>query len=675
MKKMNQVKTTLTLIILLIAFVNIGQSQNCYEVIAGLSGFDTSPYQAELETAACELKNAFPEEFQDQFKVYDFAFYSQNEFMQGGFQAVWDKVVSEIPSEYYLIFGKQSDKTGVYSKFWLKLNLPSSGNFECFNQTQYNLLELSILEKVNNTYSVNGNFPIYYSNSEKSAILYLKERILDMIECCQPNLRNPQSSCSGCPNELDIATYFQSQQYDEYDITIKVDDFGNPIELEPLANNSIQDYALNVYLEDEILKDPYSEIEAELNNMGSNELIVGVITNNFNLCVDPIATALRSSSSNEALDLFNNGYAIQGKKVVIVYHLWLNPDGSGQDKLYKKYLYANNGTLEEVSQALNPNNLGVSSSTIFNYPLTELDECDNTTILYEVKLDVDGKYYGYELSNCRWNKKDIVEFIHPSPYPSNPSDAQYNIGSLGYTPSKTLKTKMRKEFMGPFIEVSYNEYEPCELCYEYAVGSKKTISDNDLIKGFYGPYETGWTHQEAKDILFNSFIYGNGQDVVWNSNTTVAQDLRNNATVQSNLLRIEDEIISWVKSNGNLDGLISSNVLRDISTNPNPNFTAWDLPNLWPFQMFGGIQGRSVKIVKFKKINSPNCPTEYYQCEIIYTLFDNFGLNDDEAWYIPGLAEQWVLQHYRNGYCCNGQAFHPVTRHQVEFHHSFNFCK
>jgi hypothetical protein len=120
---MNYLRKALTLV-LFIVLANIGQTQNCYEVIADMSGFDTSPYQNDLETIACELKNAFPVEFQDQFKVYDFGFYSQNEFMQGGFQAVWDKVVSEIPTDYYLIFGKQSDQTGIYTKFWVDIKLP-----------------------------------------------------------------------------------------------------------------------------------------------------------------------------------------------------------------------------------------------------------------------------------------------------------------------------------------------------------------------------------------------------------------------------------------------------------------------------------------------------------------------------------------------------------------------
>ena len=36
------------------------------------SGFNTDAYQADLEAAACALRAAFPDTFQNKFKVYDF---------------------------------------------------------------------------------------------------------------------------------------------------------------------------------------------------------------------------------------------------------------------------------------------------------------------------------------------------------------------------------------------------------------------------------------------------------------------------------------------------------------------------------------------------------------------------------------------------------------------------
>ena len=83
----------------------------------------------------------------------------------------------------------------------------------------------------------------------------------------------------------------------------------------------------------------------------------------------------------------------------------------------------------------------------------------------------------------------------------------------------------------------------------------------------------------------------------------------------------------------------------------------------------------NVKIVRFQQKYSSTCPVnKKIICEFVYTLFDNFGLDSNEGTWYPGMPEQWVLQHFRNGYCCGYQAFSPVIRHQVEFHHSFEIC-
>jgi hypothetical protein len=49
---------------------------NCYIQLDEASGFDVSPYQADLEARACELVAAFPDStYADSFKVYSFGFY------------------------------------------------------------------------------------------------------------------------------------------------------------------------------------------------------------------------------------------------------------------------------------------------------------------------------------------------------------------------------------------------------------------------------------------------------------------------------------------------------------------------------------------------------------------------------------------------------------------------
>ena len=674
---MKAIKITILLLFLTgtIYAQNCCESGDCYIRLDDISGVDTDEYQDSLQAAACRLVQAFPEDFRRDFRVYDFGFYLHNENFDGSYPEVFEQVKSQIDKPYYLLFGKQTDSKGVYSKIWVELKLPTTGNFECFTSTQYNLMQNTLFVKVESEYRYFNKIPTYFAKSEIFGMEYLKQRIIEMVECCQSTARNPDDSCSGCPNADDILTYYESEGYDAIDISIITDDFGLPIQLEPLSNPNIEDFAKNVYQLNGRNIDPFSEIEAELTNLGLNDLALGIILNNSSLCSVPaVETYMRSNS--DALTLFNNEFNVEGKILVIVYHIWQNPDGSGNDKLLKKFLWANRGSLHEIDIPLNPTQLGVGTVSDYNYELTDLEECTEEDYLYEVKKDENGVYYGYELVNCEWQKKDIVEFIAPDPYPANPNDEQYQIGSQ-ITPTKTteIRTRLRKEF-GVLVseEYEYDIYFPCEECYEYSVGSKKEISTNDLIRNFYGPYETGWTHQAEKDILFNSFVYGKGQPVVWNAESSISENLRENERVQENITRIESEIREWVEQNGDLDGLINSNDLI-VATDTNPTFTMRDLPNLWPTEMFGGIQGRSVKIVRFQQKYSSTCPAnKKIICEFVYTLYDNFGLDSNEGIWLPGMAEQWVLQHYRNGYCCGYKAFSPVVKHQVEFHHSFEMC-
>lgn len=196
---MNKLKLLL-ITFLSVFLLNITNSQNCYEVIADMSGIDISSYQAELEAAACELVEAFPEEFQNQFKVYDYGFFRMNEFMQGGFQTVWDKVIDDIPTPYYLVFGKQSDQTGIYTKFWVDLKLPDGNFFLCINQLSPNLREnLKIKYQIvaNEIHEYNGKNPFQYLKAEIAVMRQLQEYINELNNCCDYQNRS-YSNCRAC---------------------------------------------------------------------------------------------------------------------------------------------------------------------------------------------------------------------------------------------------------------------------------------------------------------------------------------------------------------------------------------------------------------------------------------------------------------------------------------------
>jgi hypothetical protein len=190
------------LLSILLVFSISGKTQNnCYIQLGDLSGFNTAPYQAELEAAACELIQAFPSEFQEQFKVYSFGFYVHNEYMQGGFEEAFQKVADEIQTPYYLVIGRQTDHTGIYTRFWVELELPTTGEFECLElmsgTIRHDLVNKYKI-KADQIYEKEGKTPEKYFIAEVEIINSLKTFTQGTIECCkQENLRS-NILCTAC---------------------------------------------------------------------------------------------------------------------------------------------------------------------------------------------------------------------------------------------------------------------------------------------------------------------------------------------------------------------------------------------------------------------------------------------------------------------------------------------
>ncbi len=107
-----------TLLLLLLSLLwGASVKSQCYIQLGEYSGFDTSPYFEGLDAVACDLVRSLPPEFQNQFRVYDFGFYSLNEYMAGGVDQIWQDAIrqAEQRTPYYLIFGKESNIGGIYS--------------------------------------------------------------------------------------------------------------------------------------------------------------------------------------------------------------------------------------------------------------------------------------------------------------------------------------------------------------------------------------------------------------------------------------------------------------------------------------------------------------------------------------------------------------------------------
>lgn len=170
------------------------RAQSCYEEIMDVSGFDTAPYLDGLNTAACDLIATFPDStYADSFKVYSFGFYVNMEYFDGysypqAFVDVKNEVAAQSP--YYLLIGRQSDPSGIYTRFWVDVKLPETGSFECLDENKFDGL-ISELEMTLNSDIEN---PYTFAQREKDAIGRMKSFVQRLEICCYANRAGRQFS-------------------------------------------------------------------------------------------------------------------------------------------------------------------------------------------------------------------------------------------------------------------------------------------------------------------------------------------------------------------------------------------------------------------------------------------------------------------------------------------------
>jgi hypothetical protein len=186
-------------ILLVCFFLSFEQRSDaqCYVPLADASGFNTDPYQAELDAAAAKLCAIFDTMgFGGQFKVYDFGFYLHQENTTGGYPEPFAQKIAEVQalSPYYLIFGKQTDRSGVYTKFWVELRLPDSLCFDSWDTIGRGLLLTSLDLTANSEYGALGNMPDKYHFAEIRVMDKLKVELNELRECCYYQQRG-QGTC------------------------------------------------------------------------------------------------------------------------------------------------------------------------------------------------------------------------------------------------------------------------------------------------------------------------------------------------------------------------------------------------------------------------------------------------------------------------------------------------
>ena len=147
------------------------------------SGFDTTTSLSSLDSAAQALIANLPPEIQDSFKVYDFGFYLLQNNFSGGLPEVFQQKIDEVAnsSPYFLLFGKQSDISGIYTKFWLHIKLPSQGNYPCLTADATAYISILANNFIENFYTDLGHEPTAFHLAEIATMDLLGRKLFKLM--------------------------------------------------------------------------------------------------------------------------------------------------------------------------------------------------------------------------------------------------------------------------------------------------------------------------------------------------------------------------------------------------------------------------------------------------------------------------------------------------------------
>ena len=238
--------TFLILALMLSPFLLIGQDN--YVLLSDASGFDRSEYEVEVSTGADDLidilsdiESSYSVNYSSGFKVYDFGFYLHNQNMQG-LETILNDVEASISSQYYLLFAKETNESGVNANVHVKVKF---GNNGCTGYSDSNIE--SILESVfNEEYD---NNPYKFENG----VAAVYDKLLCLLpeywySCLPSNLTNAKElKSSGEQCEVCEVEILRDYKFLEIPVTLSElpeDPSQNPtlLQTEKKSNsNSIQD--------------------------------------------------------------------------------------------------------------------------------------------------------------------------------------------------------------------------------------------------------------------------------------------------------------------------------------------------------------------------------------------------------------------------------------------------
>jgi hypothetical protein len=192
-------------LIVLVCNVVSAQTNDYYVQLEDASGVNISSVQADLETHAESLVLSIADSLlKTKFRVYDFGFYQHHEVTEV-FPTLFETKRKEIEllTPYYILFGKQTDKNGVYTKIWVDVKIPKEGCFSSITTVAREIFEINFKNYVEEQFSNIENSKSRYVEVEKLGIDSLKRYFTQIVGCCV-NANKGTGDCSQCPKSSDI---------------------------------------------------------------------------------------------------------------------------------------------------------------------------------------------------------------------------------------------------------------------------------------------------------------------------------------------------------------------------------------------------------------------------------------------------------------------------------------
>jgi len=652
------------------------QQDSCYMRMEDASGYTpTSEQVAKLEAAAAELCAVFDSAgFSGQFKVYDFGFYLHQEVTDGGYPEPFAKKILEVQelTTYYLLFGKQTDRSGVYTRFWVSLNLPQS--ILCAGDNQEIVLSDNIRWILEDNYDKDLKDPAMYASAEIESMNLFKNKITDLLICCDQNRNINVNLCSDCPDDESIKRLFMEKGFTMIDI----DSVSINIPTS-LKNNKTQ---IQEKMQFSGLIDGISEIIIWIEgipwdlNQGLNDEISsypheskkGVVASNEDMCLTDLYEKIRQ-------DYYKNF------EVAIIDFVWIKKDQQDNviDKklFFKKYFPIPDFQIEpEIIQEVgfllqcHPS-MGWLNSVCTPYSLP-INYNDITNGAYAISSEVGGdKYFGfvYDASQFHWDQKEIVECEKP---------------------------------IDPIQSDRDNTYADCDFYTnvdEWSNFAKemRNASTKELVEDFQTWTTNNMLVLLSSDLkrIANNFYYGKGSPLIWNCNDAFSKYIASRENIRQFLFYLQGLCYDWLSTHNNFDNFMEtySNTILDNAPINIPAPAESPITHATAAIAIGGIHGWKVGIINLKKIAcTVGQHTRCYEVELHLTLQDIFGAGDDDRdrggpWHsripyigdgrIPGLTQLWLLQHCRNLDCeaigGTPPCFVPFE-HVVNFGHKFKLC-